>query len=171
MSCLGYNSRCLTETILPLDNQPTIVDAFGKAKATMKPRKAGAVVSSESDTDKATSKKPAVARAAKKTTKRKPDFSSSEDSDADLEFVKKSTALKVCFPSSYLFSPSPILQDGVYFLATGPMFHHIQLGSFICLGEPQGKLCMGVGICLHSEAFFLSSPAHFHCIFRSVKSF
>ncbi|KAL8175960.1 UNVERIFIED_CONTAM: DNA topoisomerase 2-alpha [Gekko kuhli] len=75
------------------DNQPTIVDAFAKEKANVKPRKAGAAVSSESDTDKAASKRPAVAKA-KKTTKRKPAFSSSEDSDADLQFVKKSTALK-----------------------------------------------------------------------------
>ncbi|XP_060111232.1 DNA topoisomerase 2-alpha [Heteronotia binoei] len=74
------------------DNQPTIVDAFTKEKAAGKPRKAGAVVSSESEGDKAASKKPAVAKT--KTTKRKPAFSSSEDSDADLEFVKKSTAIK-----------------------------------------------------------------------------
>ncbi|XP_015264938.1 PREDICTED: DNA topoisomerase 2-alpha-like [Gekko japonicus] len=75
------------------ENQPTIVDAFAKEEANVKPRKSGAAVSSESGTDKTASKKPAVARA-KKATKRRPAFSSSEDSDADLQFVKKSTALK-----------------------------------------------------------------------------
>ncbi|XP_054850787.1 DNA topoisomerase 2-alpha isoform X2 [Eublepharis macularius] len=67
------------------DNQPTIVDAFTKEKAALKPKKATA--------DKAASKKPGLSRA-KTATKRKPAFSSSEDSDADLEVVKKSTALK-----------------------------------------------------------------------------
>ncbi|XP_077169268.1 DNA topoisomerase 2-alpha isoform X2 [Paroedura picta] len=75
------------------DNQPTIVDAFAKEKAAVKPRKAASVLSSESEADKAASKKPPIARA-KKTAKRKPAFSSSEDSDADLGFVKKSTAVK-----------------------------------------------------------------------------
>ncbi|XP_048373164.1 DNA topoisomerase 2-alpha [Sphaerodactylus townsendi] len=73
------------------DNQPTIMAAFAKEKATVKPRKAAAaVVSSESDT---ACGKPPLARA-KKITKRKPVFSSSDDSDADLDLVKKSTALK-----------------------------------------------------------------------------
>lgn len=87
--------------LLLLGNQPSIMDAFSKKKATAKPRKATAAKSSESSTDEAASQKCAPPKM-KKPAKRK--VSSSDDSDSDFgPALKKTTAIKVCLPP-FLFS-------------------------------------------------------------------